>query len=61
MSDKELVLDRIQHLPESASLSEIVEELQVFAAIQEGKKAADEGRTKTHEEVKQLFAEWSAK
>ncbi len=61
MSDKELVIDRIQHLPETASVSQIVEELQILAAIQEGEKAADQGRTKTHEQVKQLLAEWTAK
>jgi predicted transcriptional regulator len=61
MSDKELVIDRIRHLPETASVSQIVEELQILAAIQEGEKAADEGRTKTHEEVKELLAAWTAK
>ncbi|MFV0338919.1 MAG: hypothetical protein ACK5LK_11845 [Chthoniobacterales bacterium] len=61
MSDKELVLDRIQHLPENVSVFEIIEELQVISAVREGEKAADSGHTQTHEQVKRLLAEWTAK
>jgi len=38
-----------------------VEELQILAAIREGEKAADEGRTKPHDQVKELLAAWTAK
>lgn len=61
MSDKEAVIQRVQQLPETASVGEIVEELEILAAVRRGEKAADEGRTKPHEEVKRLLAEWTAR
>lgn len=61
MSDKEIVIERVQQFPDSASFREIVEELQILSAIRRGEQAADEGRTKPHEEVKRLLAEWTAK
>ena len=61
MSDKELVLEKVRQMPEDVSLERITEELEILAAIQKGIQAADTGRTKTHEEVKQLLQTWTAK
>lgn len=61
MSDKELVLDRVRQLPEDVPLQKIAEEIDLLAAIQRGKQAAADGRTKSHEEAKRLLAEWTAR
>jgi len=47
-------------LPDTASLHDIREELEILESIKEGQKAAREGRTKTQEEVEQLFASWNS-
>lgn len=45
----------ISHLPEGASWDEIMYKLYVKRKVEEGLRAADEGRTVPHEEVKELF------
>jgi len=45
----------ISRLPEEASWDEIMYKIYVKRKIDEGLKAADEGRTISHEEVKELF------
>lgn len=45
----------ISRLPEEVSWDEIMYEIYVKQKIEEGLKAADEGRTVSHEEVKQMF------
>jgi predicted transcriptional regulator len=59
MSNKEVVLDLLSQLPEDVSLEDIAEEIAIEAAIQRGKKAADEGRVISHEEMKKRSAEWA--
>jgi predicted transcriptional regulator len=48
MTDKQAVLDALQRLPESASLEEIAQELQLMAAVRRGRADIATGRTKTH-------------
>ena len=45
----------IARLPEEASWDEIMYKIYVKRKIEEGIKAADEGRTVSHEEVKEMF------
>ena len=52
---KEEVIKTISRLPEEASWDEIMYKIYVKRKIDEGLKAADEGRTVSHEEVKELF------
>jgi predicted transcriptional regulator len=61
MSDKDIVIEAVRKLPESATLNEISEEIAILAAIKRGEQAADEGRVVSHEEVKKRFAAWSSK
>ena len=61
MSDKQVVMEVIQQMPESISLEEIQEELAILAAIRRGEAAADEGQSVSHEEVKQRSASWITK
>ena len=54
---KEQALNLISRLPPEATWQEVLSCLHVRPKIEEGLKAADEGRVLSHEEVKQLFAE----
>jgi len=61
MSDKQAVIETVSRLPDSATLAEISEELATLQAVRRGVQAADEGRVKSHEEVKHLVVEWTSK
>jgi predicted transcriptional regulator len=52
---KEEAIKTISRLPEEASWDEIMYKIYVKRKIDEGITAADEGRTISHEEVKELF------
>ena len=52
---KEEAIKTISRLPEEVSWDEIMYKIYVKRKIHEGLKAADEGRTVSHEEVKELF------
>lgn len=52
MSDKDLVLEALQRMPETVSLEEISEEIAILAAIARSKADADAGRVLSHEEIK---------
>jgi predicted transcriptional regulator len=52
---KEEAIKTISRLPEEASWDEIMYKIYVKRKIEEGLKAADEGRTVSHQEVKELF------
>jgi len=47
----------IARLPEEVSWDEIMYKIYAKRKIEEGLKAADEGRTVSHEEVKELFGD----
>ncbi|HLG13236.1 MAG TPA: hypothetical protein VJH03_01765 [Blastocatellia bacterium] len=61
MTDKQAVIDALSRLPESASLEEITEELQIMAGVRRGRADIAAGRTKTQEEVEQLVESWATK
>jgi predicted transcriptional regulator len=52
---KEEAIKTISRLPEEVSWDEIMYKIYVKRKIEEGIKAADEGRIVSHEEVKELF------
>lgn len=52
---KDEALRLIARLPEGVSWDEIMYEMYVKRKIEDGLRAADEGRTVSHEEVKELF------
>jgi predicted transcriptional regulator len=58
MSDKDLVRETLQKLPEDATLEEISEEIAILAAIRRAEKAIDDGRVTAHEDVVKRFASW---
>jgi predicted transcriptional regulator len=59
MTDKQIAVETLTRLPETASLAQITEELQVMAAIREGQADVAAGRVRPHTEVKQLFSSWT--
>lgn len=58
MSNKEAVIEVVRKLPEEVTLEEILEELEILAAIRRGEEAVREGRVVAHEDVKQRLATW---
>ncbi len=58
MTQKALVLDAIQGLPDDASLDEIADRVDFLAAIQKGFNQLDCGEGIPHEEVKRQLATW---
>jgi predicted transcriptional regulator len=60
MTDKQAVIDALGRLPENASLDEIAEELRIMAAIRRGGADVAAGRTKTHQEAKELVESWAS-
>ena len=61
MSDKQLVLDSIERLPDDASLEAIAERVEFLAAVRKGLDQIDRGETVPHEEVKRQLASWLSK
>ena len=60
-NDKQLALSKLETLPNDVSLHDIREELEILESIKEGQQAAREDRTKTQEEVEQMFTSWNSK
>lgn len=58
MTDKQIAADALGRLPETITLAEIAEELQLIVAIRQGQADVAAGRVHTHKEVEQLFASW---
>ena len=58
MSQKELVLDAIQELPDDASIDQIADRVEFLSEIQKGIDDIDCGDTVPHEEIKKQLAAW---
>lgn len=61
MTDKQLIMETLGGLPDSASWEQIQEEFNILAAIKEGQKAADAGELVPHEEAVKLVESWATK
>ncbi len=61
MTQKKLVLDVINELPDETSLDEIAERVEFLAAIQKGIDQLDRGDGIPHDEVKRQLATWLAR
>jgi predicted transcriptional regulator len=59
MSDKELAMQTLRRMPETASLHEISEAFAILAALRRATAAADAGHVVPHEEVKRRSAAWT--
>jgi len=58
MTTKQDVLEMIERMPDDASLQDIMYELYVRERIERGLREANEGKTVSHEEVKQSLSKW---
>ncbi len=61
MTAKESVLKTVREMPDEATWEEIVDHLDVLAAIQRADEDAEAGRFHSHEEVKREVASWRSK
>lgn len=61
MSTKELALETIRKLHETASWAEIEERIHFCAAIERGRNDILSGEVVPHEEVKESLKEWITK
>ncbi len=55
MSIKEQVMERVKDLPDTATIADIQEELEILASLEEGLTDIREGRTHTVEEAQQML------
>ena len=58
MSQKELVLEAIQELPDDSSIDQIADRVEFLAAIQKGMNDLDQGEIISHETIKRQMAAW---
>jgi predicted transcriptional regulator len=55
MTDKQAGIDALKRLLENAFLDEITKELQLMVAVRRGRADVAAGRTKTHQNMKELL------
>jgi predicted transcriptional regulator len=60
-SAKKVVLDLVKKLPEDSTFEDIQYQVYVRQKIQRSLEAAEQGRTKSHDEVKKRLAKWRAR
>ncbi len=61
MSNKEIVIDMVQRLPEETSLLEIAREIEFVAGVREGFAQLDRGEGVPLEEVEKQLPSWILK
>ena len=60
MSSKEIVKELLEKLPEEASLSDIVEEIEFVAGIHEGRAELDRGESLTANQLRERLRAWTS-
>ena len=61
MTNKEIIQDLLQRIPDDASLQDIARELQFIAAIRQGLSELDNGERIPIDEVEQELPSWIIK
>jgi predicted transcriptional regulator len=61
MSDRQLLLETIQKMPDSATMPELMDELRLLTSVQEGLEESDREEGVPHAHVAQLLDEWITK
>lgn len=61
MSEKQVALETIQRMPDTATLDEITQRLEFLAAVQKGLDQVEKGEVVSHEQVKKELASWLSK
>ena len=60
MSGKQIVRELLEKLPEEASLTDIVEEIEFVAGIREGAAELDRGQSLTAEQLRERLRSWTS-
>jgi hypothetical protein len=55
---KEQVIETVSELPQEFELDVLLEKLVLIEKVEKGLKQIKEGKTKTHEEVKEIIKGW---
>ena len=58
MTEKQMAMDALDQLPETASFQEIKEELEIVVGLKRGLDASEAGQIKTSAEVKEVVGSW---
>ncbi len=58
MSTKEIAIRTLEELPEDATWEDIRERINFVAGLRKGLRELDEGKTISHQEVKEEFEQW---
>ena len=58
MSTKDLVLDTIKRMPNTATWEDIEERIRFLAAIEKGRKEIREGKVVPHQDVRNRLHSW---
>lgn len=61
MSNRQIVIDLVQKLPDDTSLHEIAREVEFVAGVREGFEQLERGEGIPAEEVRKMIAAWTAK
>ena len=61
MSDRELILDAVQEMPETASFQEILDELRLMDTVRERLEKNPEGKGVSAEELLRQVSSWGTK
>jgi predicted transcriptional regulator len=61
MSQKESALEAIRRLLDESKFDDAIEEIRILKRIEEGERAADEGRVRPHSDVRALVRSWAGK
>lgn len=59
MSAKDLVIDAVRKMPDKVTLDEILEKLEILAAIRRAEEAAERGKVISHQEMKRRAESWN--
>lgn len=60
MSRQESILDAIHRLPDDLDFGAAIEEIRILQRTETAEKAADEGRVRNHEEIRELIQSWTS-
>ena len=61
MSNRQIVIDLVQKLPDDTSLHEIAREVEFVAGVREGFEQLERGEGVPAEEVRKMIPSWTAK
>ena len=61
MSDKTLVMEALQRLPENATMVDIRKEIEFIAAVKEGREQIRRGEVVSLDEVEKKIPKWATK